>query len=238
MKCIKMPVGPLQVCGLLLILSTAMSAQDKESVAVLDLEGRGISAMEAATLTDRMRSELVKTGAVTVVERGQMQEILSEQDFQLTGCTSDECAVQIGELLGVTTMFAGSIGKIGNTYTIDIRTIDVQRGSIINTMTRDYLGEIDGLLREIERMAWSMVGLVHPSEMIEELQPGVVDLDEIARQQEEPTARPKKKLGKSLFWAAVIVVGGGGGGYMAYTTLFGPEEPEAIGNPPDFPQVP
>ena len=238
MKYIKTPAGPLRLCGLLLLLSTVLSAQAKESVAVLDLEGRGISAMEAATLTDRMRSELVKTGAVTVVERGQMQEILSEQDFQLTGCTSDECAVQIGELLGVTTMFAGSIGKIGNTYTIDVRTIDVQRGSIINTMTRDYRGEIDGLLREIERMAWSMVGVVHPDEMIEDLQPGVLDLDEIARQQEDqPEARPKKKIGKRLFWAAVIVVGGGGGGYVAYTTLFGPEPEDPIGNPPGFPQV-
>ena len=37
-------------------------------IAIIDLEGRGISSLEAATLTDRMRSELVGTGAVTVVE--------------------------------------------------------------------------------------------------------------------------------------------------------------------------
>ena len=54
-------------------------------IAIIDLEGRGISALEAQTLTDRMRSELVSTGAVTIVERGQMAEILDEQGFQQTG---------------------------------------------------------------------------------------------------------------------------------------------------------
>ena len=59
-------------------------------IAIIDLEGRGISSLEAQTLTDRMRSELVSTGAVTIVERGQMTEILSEQGFQQTGCVSSE----------------------------------------------------------------------------------------------------------------------------------------------------
>ena len=62
-----------------------IQGEGKLVIAVLDLEGRGISALEAATLTDRMRSELVATGAVTIVERGQMQEILSEQGFQQDG---------------------------------------------------------------------------------------------------------------------------------------------------------
>ena len=117
--------------------STLAYAQGLESYAVIDLEGRGISTIEAQTLTDRMRSELVKTGAVTVVERGQMQQILGEQDFQLTGCTSDECAVEIGQMLGVTKMVAGSIGKIGATYTVDLRNIDVATGAILTTMTRN-----------------------------------------------------------------------------------------------------
>jgi hypothetical protein len=212
---------------------------------VLDLEGRGISALEAATLTDRMRSEMVKTGAVTVVERGQMQQILSEQDFQMTGCTSDECAVEIGQMLGITKMVAGSIGKIGSTYTVDLRTIDVASGAIENTMTRDYRGEIDGLIVEIEHISWELVGLVHPDELIQQLQEQPTrSLEEIATQQAEPErqrperqaqARPKKG-GKRLLFAAAIIVGGGG----AYYILTQGEEPEpyeppTIGMPPNFP---
>jgi len=128
-------------------------AQTTQSLAVLDLEGRGISNYEAASLTDRLRSELVNTGRVTIVERGRMEQILTEQNFQLTGCTSDECAVEVGQLLGVTTMVAGSVGKVGSTFSLDIRTIDVATGEITRSIMRDYRGEIDGLLREMGHLA-------------------------------------------------------------------------------------
>ena len=129
-----------------LLTPTSIPAQQTESLAILDLEGRGISAIEAASLTDRLRTALVRIRAVTVVERGQMERVLSEQDFQLAGCTSDECAVEVGQLLGVTTMVAGSIGKVGATFSIDIRTIDVRSGRITHSLWRDYRGETDGLL--------------------------------------------------------------------------------------------
>ncbi len=58
---------------------------DKIPVAILDLEGRGISALEAATLTDRLRSEMVTVGAFVVVERGQMEMLLEEQGFPTDG---------------------------------------------------------------------------------------------------------------------------------------------------------
>ncbi len=166
-----------------LLLVTGLWAQQHESIAVLDLEGRGISAIEAATLTDRMRSELVKTGAVTVVERGLMVTILAEQDFQMTGCSSDECAVEVGQLLGVTMMCSGSIGKIGSTYTVDVRTISTQTGAIVSTISRNYRGEIDGLITEIEHLAWDLVGLVHPDEILGQLR-------------DEPIISLKDKAGK------------------------------------------
>ncbi|MCH8024071.1 MAG: PEGA domain-containing protein [Candidatus Marinimicrobia bacterium] len=116
--------------------------------------------MEAASLTDRLRSELVRTGRVTVVERGQMEQVLAEQDFQLSGCTSNDCAVEVGQLLGVTIMLAGSIGKVGSTFSIDLRTIDVQTGRIVSSLIRNYRGEIDGLLDEMGFVAGELVELL------------------------------------------------------------------------------
>ena len=227
--------------SIIILYPAAISAQAKESYAVVDLEGRGISALEAATLTDRMRSELVKTGAVTVVERGQMQQILSEQDFQMTGCTSDECAVEIGQMLGVTKMVAGSIGKIGSTFTVDLRIIQVGTGAIENTMTRDYRGEIDGLIAEIEHISWELVGLVHPDELIEQLraEPTGRRPEEVATPEPRPGARPEKKRGRGLLWL-VAIAAAGGGGYYVYTQLGGeePSGPEPISTPPPFPTAP
>ncbi len=65
--------------------TSAQLAEGKQTVAILDFEGRGISQMEAATLTDRLMSEMVSTNAVIMVERNQMNEILEEQGLQQAG---------------------------------------------------------------------------------------------------------------------------------------------------------
>ena len=46
---------------ILALLATSLAASEG-SLAVLDLDARGVSVTEAASLTDRLRSELVKPG--------------------------------------------------------------------------------------------------------------------------------------------------------------------------------
>ena len=129
----------------LLIVSQFLIGQTTEgktTVAVLEFEGRGINQMEAATLTDRMMSELVNTNAVIMVERNQMDEILSEQGFQQSGCTSSECAAEVGALLGVQNMVSGAFGKLGNSYTIDAKMFSVETGATVRAVTKTYKGAV------------------------------------------------------------------------------------------------
>ncbi|RIK56387.1 hypothetical protein DCC62_30485, partial [candidate division KSB1 bacterium] len=71
----------------------------KPQIAVLNLEGRGISENEAATLSERLRGQLVKTNAFIVIDRENMDKTLGEQGFQMTGCTRVACAVRAGQIL-------------------------------------------------------------------------------------------------------------------------------------------
>ena len=216
-----------------------LSGQDDQAaqqttltVAILDMEGRGISALEAQTLTDRMRSELVKTGVVTIVERGQMQEVLEEQGFQQTGCTSAECAVEVGKLLGVSQMVTGSIGKIGQSFTIDIRLFSVETGAITKTVNATYRGEIDGLIMEVEKMAWEIVELAPPAGRFPGMEPAVAVAPAPEPVQEEEKPKKKGGLGKLLL-GTVLLAAIGGGGYYYYTTL--EEGVESLPGPPALP---
>ena len=151
---------------LIIILSfKLLSAQ--QTVAVLDFEGRGINILEAATLTDRFTSELGKTGAVRLVDRNMVDEILTEQGFQQSGCTSDECAVEVGALLGVQFMISGSIGKLGETYTIDMKMTSVESGASEETRNVTHIGKVDGLVTEIEILAWDIMNLTPPEALLE-----------------------------------------------------------------------
>ncbi|MBI4727539.1 hypothetical protein HY768_10060 [candidate division TA06 bacterium] len=119
----------------------------KTSVAVMDLEPKGVPESEVSSLSDRLRTELFRTGAFDVMERGKMQDILKEQGFQQSGaCNTDACAVEIGQLIGVHKIIGGSLGKVGKTYTVNLRMIDVKTGRMEQSVTEDYTGEIDKLL--------------------------------------------------------------------------------------------
>jgi len=83
-----------------LILLLAALSHSQTTIAVIDFDARDISASEVATLTDRFRDELTKTNQYTVIERGKMEEVLREQGFQQSGCSSDECVVEVGQLIG------------------------------------------------------------------------------------------------------------------------------------------
>jgi len=132
----------------------------KITTAVLTFQSKGgISSNEASTLTDRLRTELVRLDVYTVLERGQMNEILDEQGFNITGCTSSECAVEAGKLLGVQMMIAGDVGKVGNVLTIDVRLFDVASGRIVKAIQEDYSGDVSGLLSVMKNVARKTAGL-------------------------------------------------------------------------------
>lgn len=133
---------------------------EKNTIGILSINTRGgVSPSEAQTLTDRLRTELVNTRTFVVLERGQMDAILKEQGFNLSGCTSSECAVEVGRLLGVQQMVTGEVGKIGDVITIDVRVFDVQTGKIISAHQSDYKGNVSGLLGLIKTIAQKIAGI-------------------------------------------------------------------------------
>ncbi len=132
----------------LMSLPVLLIGQEKKTLAILDLDAIGVSAQEAQVLTNRLRSNLVNLGVYQVIDRGLMEQILLEQDFQMTGCTSNECAVEVGRLLGAQLMLAGSIGKIGFLFSMELRIIDVQTGGIIRSVSQDIEGDISKVLTE------------------------------------------------------------------------------------------
>jgi len=143
--------------------SAQSSFSFRPHIAILNLEGRGgISADEAATLTDRLRGHLVNTGAFVVVDRDKTEAALQEIGFQQSGCVSTLCAVQVGKMLTVQKMVTGSIGKIGKTYTVDVSVIDVESSRIERSLLKNYQGEVDGLLETLKAIAGELARAAKP----------------------------------------------------------------------------
>ncbi len=151
------------------VLSVMLNAQTTSTipaVAILDFESRGLPTYEVETLTERLRSEAANTNAIRLIDRKMLESILNEQGLQQSGCTTDECAAEVGELLGAQFMISGSIGKLGNTYTIDAKMVSVTTGAAVRAKTVTYKGEVSGLILEMEILAWEIVGLQAPQRLL------------------------------------------------------------------------
>jgi len=126
------------------ILVTSIVAQIP--IAVIDFDGHGVSQDEVKALTNRFRNEMFKFSNYDMMERAFMEEILDEQGFQMSGCTSDACVVEVGKLIGVEQMIGGSISKIGDVFSISARIMSIETGQIVKTATYDHVGGIGSLL--------------------------------------------------------------------------------------------
>jgi len=175
----------------LLMKRKVQSATDnKMTVAILDFEPRGISTLEAQTLTDRFATEINNTGKVVLVDRNSMREVMQEQGYTEVECSSEECAAEVGAMLGVQFMISGAIGKLGDTYTIDAKMFEVATGAAAKTINTTYEGKVDGLITEIEILAWEMMGLKPPKSLANKREGGSPQVAAVSR-------------GKSRFGAAV-----------------------------------
>ena len=133
---------------------------------MLDFEGRGISTFEAQTLTDRFSTEISKTGGAILVGRNVVNEVMQEQGYTAAECSSEECAAEVGAMLGVKFMISGAIGKLGQTYTIDAKMFEVATGAAEKTINATYSGPVDGLITEIEILAWEILSLKPPGKLL------------------------------------------------------------------------
>jgi len=128
----------------------ALPSLAKERAAVLDLSPKGnITASDASILTDRIRSLMVQSGPYEIIERENMDRILREQGFQATqNCDTTDCSVAIGKILSVRHMITGSASRLGNLYSLNLRIIDVEKGSILKEEYVDCLCPLESLMTQ------------------------------------------------------------------------------------------
>jgi TolB-like protein len=125
------------------------SGSGKELVAVMDLEAVGASKVEASAITDRLREELLKSGRFTLVDRTQMSAVLDEQALQQSGCTTQECAVQVGKVLGVHKLISGKVTKISDTaWLVNATVVDVETSETLRAESIRHRGDYFSMLDE------------------------------------------------------------------------------------------
>jgi TolB-like protein len=126
-------------------------SEEKITVALNNFENRGVPSYEASLLTDLYSHSLLETGVFRVIERKELDKILSEQELQLSDITSEN-TVKIGEILNAPYLCTGSIGKMGTTYLINVKLIRIETGETLVNEKKE-LSDPDTISAGIEELS-------------------------------------------------------------------------------------
>jgi len=217
--------------ALVLLGATAFAAgtDKKPLVAISPLQAKKVDPEEVDLISEALAGELQNTGAFRVMERSQMDRVLKEQGFQSSGlCDGNECAVEVGKVLGIDRMVVGSIGKIGSMYIINVRLVDVATGEIVGSVRRTQDLELKFLLT-------NLVPEVAKALAAGKQEDAVATAPVAPAREPEPVAVAESKS-SALPW----ILGGvalAGGGAAAYFLLAGGND-DAAGEPQPTPVQP
>lgn len=139
-SCFVRPLPSLSVrflCLLLGLLALPAPAADKPTVAVLYF-GYGGKTPEMEVLrkglAQMLISDLSGFGAVKLVERDRLQEILEELDLGKSSKFDAATVARIGRLLGAQYLVMGDYFDLLNSLRVDARVIEVKTGQILRSL--------------------------------------------------------------------------------------------------------
>jgi len=162
-----------------------------------------------------------------------MESILKEQGFSQSGaCDGSECAVQVGKILSIDRVIVGSLGLIGNSWSLTGRGGDVTTGEVLGSSRRQQKGEIDevttGIVPSVaQELSRTLSAFRSPSSDRISATAEMAPAAEASGDSLAPSSEPERKR---VLWP--WIVGGAlavGGGVAAAVLLVGGESSSATG---------
>ena len=100
-------------------------------------------------------SELAANPGVRVVERGQIQQILQEQDLARSDRIEQATALRVGRLLNARYMVTGTLYDVRGAFRIDARLFDVETSQILRTQRVN--GRLDNVFDLVTQLAGQLM---------------------------------------------------------------------------------
>ncbi|NOZ86895.1 MAG: PEGA domain-containing protein [Deltaproteobacteria bacterium] len=130
-----------------------------EKLAVLDLTASGVDRSLAYNLSEVMADAAGRAGTYSVLSMTDIERLLAfEGEKQKLGCESDvSCLAELGGALGVDKLLTGSVGKIGSTYQVTLKLLDIVRADVLDRRTETVKGDESNLIDAVRLMTTVML---------------------------------------------------------------------------------
>ena len=133
-------------------ISCFFAQEEKLQISILDIDGQDIKKTSINASYQTLETSLIESNQFMVIEKGKRDEILKEQKEQTTsGCFSDACAVEVGQLIGADYLVSTTIINLDNEiYQINVKIFDIFKGVVAEKVTLTVDPKITALLAGME----------------------------------------------------------------------------------------
>ena len=132
---------------ILCLCSSLLSQDGKLAVSILDFTGEDVSDKLLRACYQKLETSLIESNQYTVIAKNQRDEILKEMKFQNSGVCDEECAVEIGQLVGAEYLMLGDIIGFADLYQINIKIVNIEKGDVVEKVTEEIEGKLPQLLK-------------------------------------------------------------------------------------------
>jgi WD40 repeat protein/TolB-like protein len=127
--------------------------------AVLDLDANNVEAGISRAIADQITTRLSLNPGIRLVERRRIAAIVQEQNFQQSGRTEAQGAVQLARILNVQKVLMGAVARLGTTMTIHVQMVDVETAAIDGAREVQCRAcELEDLTQAVSELAATVVG--------------------------------------------------------------------------------
>ena len=217
---------------LILALSTLSAQEDRPTAAILYFTAEEVlSQQQTKSLANHFSTALDSTKKVSMIAQSKVIGVLEKEGLDVSDCTTDACAITIGEALGVSYVITGDVKNERNTYTITAKMLSVAGNTENREESITYSGMLRGLNVQTEILAWKLFDLEAPSAVQMKVKK---DYSSVGGK----GMRGFKGIPYWIIWGGLGLVVAGGGVAIAMAADGGSDGTSPIGGPPDFPDAP
>lgn len=105
---------------------SAATAESAPQIAVLDVLSESFGPSELRLFTDILRTEIFKANRFQIVERGVIQRIVRQQEFESLAGADDSQLLELGQLVAADKLLITRLEQFSDTTALNIRLIDVE----------------------------------------------------------------------------------------------------------------
>ena len=133
--------------ALLLTAFAFVAAWSQPKVAVLDaIIPQNMDPSIQGPATEKIIEKLVQSNRFTVLDRANIEGVLKEREFQVSGMVSDQDVVTAGKYLGADYVVVAKLSRVGDTNFISGKMINVKTGVIASQTSAQGDGKLSVLI--------------------------------------------------------------------------------------------